>query len=93
MNFKELVSMVADQQNVKRDQADRILRQGFEEIKVGLASGQDIRTPIGTFSVGGRKARDGRDPRTGEPIRIAARRCATFRGGKSLKKAMNENIG
>jgi DNA-binding protein HU-beta len=43
---------------------------------------------FGTFSVGKRKARTGRNPQTGEPIKIAAARVPRFKAGKSLKDAV-----
>lgn len=61
----------------------------LEEIKKGLKQGKDIvLTGFGTFTVSKRKARTGRNPQTGESIKIPAKKVPRFKAGKSLKEAV-----
>lgn len=59
------------------------------EITKGLKTGKDIvLTGFGTFSVSKRKARIGRNPQTGETLKIPAKKAVKFKPGKSLKEAV-----
>lgn len=61
----------------------------LKEIKGSLAKGKDVAlTGFGTFRVSHRKARTGRNPKTGATIKIAARKVPAFKAGKDLKKAV-----
>ena len=62
----------------------------FAAITAALKSGDDVRiTGFGSFSVTDRPARDGRNPRTGETLTIAASKVVKFTVGKALKDAVN----
>ncbi len=62
----------------------------LESIAGALKDGDEVRLPVfGTFSVRQRKASEGRNPRTGEPIQIPASNQPKFKAGKTLKQALN----
>ncbi len=62
----------------------------LEEIKGALQAGDKVQLiPFGSFLVRERKAREGRNPKTGAKIKIAARRVAAFSAGKGLRDAVN----
>ncbi len=62
----------------------------LESIAGALKDGDEVRLPgFGTFSVRQRKASEGRNPRTGEPIQIPASKLPKFKAGKILKEALN----
>jgi DNA-binding protein HU-beta len=62
----------------------------FDDITTALKSGDKINiSGFGTFSVSHRKARTGRNPKTGETIQIASSRAAKFKAGKALKEALS----
>ena len=62
----------------------------LDAITKGLKRGEKIQiTGFGTFEVRSRPARTGRNPRTGEPVAIAASKAAAFKPGKALKDAIN----
>ena len=62
----------------------------FEEIMVGLVSGQDVKiSSFGTFKTIRKKARIGRNPKTKEEAKISARRVVAFRASKKLKNKLN----
>ena len=62
----------------------------FDRMVEALVAGEDVRiSELGTFSVASRAARDGRNPSTGKPIKIAASRSAKFKSGKALKDRLN----
>ena len=89
MNKEELVTNVHEAlgQDVSRTQAEAAVRAILEGISTGLKSDRTVQlTGFGTFNVSDRKERMGRNPRTGEPIKIEASRTVTFRPGKNLKE-------
>lgn len=91
MNKQELISYIAQQADLTRDNAKGALDALIEGIKSSLSNGQDVRlVGFGTFSVADRPAREGRNPRTGEVIQIAASRQVKFKAGKELKEAAND---
>ena len=75
----------------KKESAD-IVDAVFELLKLTLESGEDIKVSgFGKFEVREKAARNGRNPQTGEPIEIEARKVLTFRPGMVLKDSMNGN--
>jgi nucleoid DNA-binding protein len=86
----DLVDIVADEGELSKRQAGRIVDLVLDEIKGALKKGERVAlTPFGGFVVRSRKAREGRNPKTGERIKIAARKVPAFVAGKSLKDAVN----
>ena len=88
MTKQDLVSVVAESGMTKKEAAaaiDAIL----DTIKDALADGDKVSlVGFGSFSVKKRKAREGRNPRTGKPLKIPAKTVPVFKAGKALKDAV-----
>ncbi|GAB4390753.1 MAG: HU family DNA-binding protein [Thermodesulfovibrionales bacterium] len=90
MTKKELVAKVSKQTDITLKQAGMALESITDAIKSNLKKGRKVTLPgFGTFTISKRKARKGRNPRTGEIIKIASSRIAKFRPGKGLKDLLN----
>jgi DNA-binding protein HU-beta len=88
MNKGELISEMAKNLNSKKE-AEAALDSLLATVTQGLKKGDKITlTGFGTFKVSKRKARTGRNPRTGETIKIKARKIPQFTAGKALKTAV-----
>ncbi|AEG60748.1 HU family DNA-binding protein [Desulforamulus ruminis] len=89
MNKKELVSMVAEKANLTQKDADRAVSAVLSSVEKALAKGDKIQlVGFGSFESKTRKAREGRNPQTGETIFIPANRVPVFKAGKTLKEAV-----
>ncbi|MHB8422920.1 MAG: HU family DNA-binding protein [Leptospirales bacterium] len=88
MKKSELVEKVSKSTNITKLQAKAVVNAVCEVIKNGLQKdGNRVTLPgFGTFSTVKRKARTGRNPQTGQAIKIAARRVPKFSDGKSFKE-------
>lgn len=85
MNKGELIEAVASGVGLSKTQAEKALNTVIDSITGSLAKGNSVSLiGFGTFSVSQRNARKGKNPRTGESIKIAARKVAKFKAGKSL---------
>ena len=90
MNKTELVSLVAQNAQISKDAASEAVDATFDGIASALRSGDTVRiVGFGNFQVAQRKASTGRNPRTGETIKIPASKAPKFRAGKGLKDAVN----
>ena len=90
MNKNDLVGVVADKANVTKAQATEAVDALFDAITAALKKGDEVRlVGFGTFVVSKRKASTGRNPATGEPLKIPASNQAKFKPGKGLKDAIN----
>ena len=90
MKKVELVEAVAEDTGLTKADATKAIDATFNAIANALANGDKV--PIvgfGTFDVSERASREGRNPRTGEPVTIAARKAVTFKAGSALKDAVN----
>ena len=89
MTKGELISKVAKEAKITKVAAaqaiDSVTATITRELKIG---GRITLTGLGTFSVANRKARTGRNPRTGEKIKIRATKTARFKPGKGLREAV-----
>ena len=86
MNKSELIKAVAANGLTKKD-AEAAVNTVFGAIGDALAKGEDVQLiGFGTFGVKERAAREGRNPRTGETVKIAASKVPTFKAGKALKE-------
>ena len=85
-----MIEQIAQAAEVSKSAAERAVDALVTAIKTSLKKG-DMVTMVGfgTFYVGTRKARQGRNPRTGEALNIAAAKVPKFRAGKALKDAIN----
>lgn len=91
MNKAELVEHVAKKAELTKADAQRAVEAIFEGIKMTLKKGGEVRlVGFGTFSVAKRAATTGRNPRTGEAIKIPASKQPKFKAGKELKEAVNK---
>jgi len=89
MNKAELITRIAKEARVTRVQASRSIQTITEEITRALKQGKRLTlVGFGTFATSRRKARTGRNPQTGKPLRIAARRVPRFIPGRALKQAV-----
>ena len=90
VNKNDLVASVADASGLSRADATKAVDAVFESITNSLKSGTEVRlVGFGTFTVSKRAATTGRNPRTGEEIKIPASKQAKFKAGKGLKDAIN----
>jgi DNA-binding protein HU-beta len=90
MTKSELIAAVADKAHLSRMAAASAVEATFDAITATLKKGGEVKIMgFGNFRVVKRAARDGRDPRTGAPVRIEASRRPRFAAGKSLKDAVN----
>ena len=90
MNRNELVDKVSGKTDMKKSDASKAVDAGFEAIEDALKGGDEVRlVGFGTFSVASRAASEGRNPRTGEKIQIAASKQAKFKPGKGLRDSLN----
>lgn len=90
MNKQELIGAVADASGLVRNDAAKAVEATFAAISGALAGGDEVRlVGFGSFLVSKRKASTGRNPRTGEPMKIDASSQPKFKPGKNLKDAVN----
>lgn len=90
MTKADLIDSVTTKVNLSRTQAEGAVNVIFEDIAGALRSGDKVNiSGFGTFSVSSRKARVGRNPKTGETIQIAASKSAKFKPGKGLRECLN----
>ena len=90
MNKNDLVAAVASSTGLSRADCAKAVDSVFDSIADTLKAGQEVRiVGFGSFSVTRRKASQGRNPRTGEPISIPASNQPKFKAGKGLKDAVN----
>ena len=89
MTKADLVAKVAEVGMTKKQSAAAVDAL-IAAVKDALAKGEDVRlVGFGTFSVKKRKARTGRNPRTGKPLKIKAKKVPAFSAGKALKDAVS----
>ena len=90
MNKSDLVDAIAKSAEISKAAAGRALDATVESIKKALKKGDTVSlVGFGTFKVGKRAARNGRNPRTGATIKIKAAKVPKFSAGKGLKDAVN----
>ncbi|MBN8477966.1 MAG: HU family DNA-binding protein [Burkholderiales bacterium] len=90
MNKNDLIDAIALHADISKAAAGRALDAAVNSIKVSLKNGEGVTlVGFGSFYVGKRTARAGRNPRTGDAIRIDAAKVPKFRAGKALKDELN----
>ncbi len=90
MNKSDLVDAIAKSAEISKAAAGRALDATVDTIKKALKKGDTVSlVGFGTFKVGKRAARNGRNPRTGATIKIKAAKVPKFSAGKGLKDAVN----
>lgn len=92
MTKQELVDRIAKEAEISKTKAGQALKTLFEGVTGALKKGKRVSfVGFGTFTVGRRKARMGRNPQTGATIKIAASKVPRFRAGKTLKDAVRKS--
>jgi len=91
MNKAALIGKIAEDAGITRNAAAAAMNSFIEGISQSLKRGQRVTlVGFGTFSVSKRKARIGRNPQTGDAIKIKAKKSVRFKGGKQLVDSMNK---
>ncbi|WP_066570110.1 HU family DNA-binding protein [Snodgrassella sp. CFCC 13594] len=89
MNKSELIEAIAEEADLSKAAAAKALDGLMSAVTSALKKGDTVTlVGFGTFYVGERAARNGRNPKTGEPLKIKAAKTPKFRAGKSLKDAL-----
>lgn len=90
MNKTDLIEHIAHNSDISKAAAARALEATVDAVRKQLKQGGSVQIiGFGTFSVTQRAARAGRNPRTGEPLKIKASKVPKFTAGKALKDALN----
>jgi len=90
MSKKDLVDAIANECDMTKEKANSTVDAMLAHIKKTMKKGEEVRLPdFGTFKVTKRAARDGRNPLTGETIKIKAAKVAKFTPAKGLKELLN----
>ena len=90
MNKAELVDSIAEQAGLNKADAERALNAFITSIQDAVSNDDKVTLPgFGSFSRSSRAARTGRNPRTGEPVQIAASKGVKFSAGAAFKSAVN----
>ena len=89
MNKSELIEAIAQEADISKAAAAKALDGMMNAVTAALKKGDTVTlVGFGTFHVGERAERQGRNPKTGEPLTIAAAKTPKFRAGKALKDAL-----
>ncbi len=90
MNKTELISAVAEQAGLSKKDAEAAVKAFVEVVSDELKKGEKVQlVGFGTFEISERAEREGRNPKTGEPMKIAASKTPKFKAGKALKDLVN----
>jgi DNA-binding protein HU-beta len=91
MNKAALIGKIAGDAGIAKHAASAAMDSLIDGITSSLKKGQRVTlVGFGTFAVSKRKARTGRNPQTGEPIKIKAKRAVRFKAGKQLETTLNK---
>lgn len=90
MNKAELVAAIAEKTELSKKDSEKALKAFVDVVTEELTKGEKIQlVGFGTFEVAERAAREGRNPQTGEVMKIAASKAPKFKAGKALKDIIN----
>ena len=90
MNKTELIAAIADKAGLTKKDAEEVVNAFTDTVTKALKKGDKVQlVGFGTFEVTKRGARTGRNPQTGETMKIAAAKAPKFKPGKTLKTAVN----
>ncbi len=91
MNKAELIAAIAEESELSKAKAELAFNSVMDTIKKAVTKGDNVQLiGFGTFSSGKRAARMGRNPKTGEAIKIAAAKTVKFSAGKAFKDTVNK---
>ena len=89
MNKAEMIDAIAKDAKISKGQANDVMNALEKTLKTALRKGDKVTlVGFGTFGVSKRAARTGRNPQTGKPIKIGAKKVVRFTPGKALKDAI-----
>ena len=90
MSKTELVAAVAEQADISKKDAEKVLKAFVDVVTEEMKKGEKVQlVGFGTFEVSERAAREGRNPQTGKTMKIEACKAPKFKAGKALKDMMN----
>jgi len=90
MNKTELIAAIAEGAELSKKDSEKALKAFIDAVTCQLKKGNKVQlVGFGTFEVSERAAREGRNPQTGKPMKIAACKAPKFKAGKALKDAVN----
>ena len=91
MNKTELIAAVAEKAELSKKDAEKAVKAFTDVVAEELVKGEKIQlVGFGTFEVSERAEREGRNPKSGEPMKIAASKTPKFKAGKALKDMVNQ---
>ncbi|KQR77239.1 DNA-binding protein [Burkholderia sp. Leaf177] len=91
MNKQELIDAVANQAGIAKSAVEETINAFLETVTKAVIKGDAVQLiGFGSFGTGSRAARAGRNPKTGEPLQIAASKTVKFTAGKAFKDAVNK---
>ena len=89
MNKKQLIERMVQQTHSPKSEAKKHLEAFTAAVSGALKAGEEVKIPgFGKFYVRDQKAREGKNPQTGETMQIGARKVPAFRAGKALKESV-----
>lgn len=89
MNRSELIKMMANGERISSKTSEKVIYLFINAIKIALSKGEKVTiSGFGTFSISQRKARKGRNPKTGEVITISEKKVPRFKPSESLRQAV-----
>jgi DNA-binding protein HU-beta len=90
-NKQELIDAVASEAGIAKSAAEETINAFLDTVTNAVVKGDAVQLiGFGSFSMGARAARAGRNPKTGEPLQIAAAKTVKFTAGKAFKDAVNK---
>ena len=90
MTKNELIAMVSDKAQINKNDAAKAVEATFDIITGALKQGDEVKlVGFGSFTVSQRKAREGRNPRTGEMVPVDEKAVPFFKAGKELRERVN----
>lgn len=93
MNKTELIASVAAKAELSKKDSEKAVKALFDVVSEELAKGGKVQViGFGTFEVRERQAREGRNPQTGDVIKIASSKSPAFKAGKQLKELVNKPV-
>ena len=91
MKKSEMIEAIAKNTDVTKADAEKVFNATFDLFKDELAKGEKVSVAgFGVFKISERAAREGRNPATGEPMKIAASKGVSFKAGTALKEVVNK---
>ena len=90
MKKSEMMEALASTTGLSKSDVEKVFSATFDLFKDELVKGNKVSVAgFGVFKISERAARDGRNPQTGEAVKIPARNAVTFKAGNQLKKSVN----